>query len=227
MVYMVSDIHGCYDKYIMLLERLNMSEKDSLYVLGDTVDRGSGGIRILLDLAHRKNVFSYRGNHDHCALTLLRNFGIPNDGYGADVLMEAFRLWLSDGGHTTYEEFLSVDRPKQHVALNYLNSMPLFEEMTINGQKYFLAHTVPEKEKMLQMDKCRLFDFIMGEPEYEQTYFKDTIIVSGHTPTGFIDPEYTGRIWKGNNHIAIDCGAVFGNPLGCICLDTMEEIYVE
>ena len=55
----------------------------------------------------------------------------------------------------------------------------------------------------------------------------DAVIVTGHTPTGFIDPDYTGRIWKGNNHIAIDCGAVFGNPLGYICLDTMEEIYVE
>ena len=58
-------------------------------------------------------------------------------------------------------------------------------------------------------------------------YFEDMLIVTGHTPTGFIDPENTGQIWKGNNHIAIDCGAVFGNPLGCICLDTMEEIYVE
>ena len=58
-------------------------------------------------------------------------------------------------------------------------------------------------------------------------YFEDMLIVTGHTPTGFIDPEYAGQIWKGNNHIAIDCGAVFGNHLGCICLDTMEEIYVE
>ena len=58
-------------------------------------------------------------------------------------------------------------------------------------------------------------------------YFEDMLIVTGHTPTGFIDPEYTEQIWKGNNHIAIDCGAVFDNLLGCICLDTMEEIYVE
>ena len=35
------------------------------------------------------------------------------------------------------------------------------------------------------------------------------------------------RIYKKNNHIAIDCGAVYGNRLGCICLDTMEEFYVE
>lgn len=106
-------------------------------------------------------------------------------------------------------------------------SLPLFEELSIGGQKYFLAHTVPIKEKMLQMGVCRLWDFIMGEPEYEKAYFEDTIVITGHTPTGFIDPDYAGRIWKGNNHIAIDCGVVFGNPLGCICLDTMEEIYVD
>ena len=57
--------------------------------------------------------------------------------------------------------------------------------------------------------------------------FPDKIIVTGHTPTGFIDPKFKGKIWHKNNHIAIDCGAVFGNPLGCICLDTLEEFYVE
>ena len=227
MIYAVSDLHGCYDKYIKLLERLKMTSDDSLYILGDIVDRGSDGMKILLDLIKRKNVFSCRGNHDHCAQILLRSFAIPNDGYFADGLEETFRLWLSDGGSPTYEEFLELDESKQQAALSYLNSLPLFEELTIGGQKFFLAHTVPEKSKMLNMDNCRISDFIMGEPEYEKMYFEDMLIVTGHTPTGFIDPEYTGQIWKGNNHIAIDCGAVFGNPLGCICLDTMEEIYVE
>lgn len=227
MVYAVSDIHGCYDKYVRLLDRLNLSETDSLYILGDIVDRGEGGVRILLDLAQRKNIFSCRGNHDHGALAFLRSVRFSKDGYDTAGFMDAFRLWLSDGGNTTYQEFLSIDGTKQHEVLTYLNSMPLFEELTINGQSFFLAHTVPTKEKMLQMDHCSLFDFITGTPEYEQTYFNDKIIVSGHTPTGFIDSEYTGKIWKGNNHIAIDCGAVFGNPLGCICLDTMEEIYVD
>lgn len=230
MIYVVSDLHGCYDKYKALLDRLNLTENDSLYILGDIVDRGDGGMAILLDLAKRKNIFSYRGNHDHCAQMLLRKFAIPNDGYFADGFVEAFRAWLSDGGNATYEGFMKLDYKNRLTAINYLNSLPLFEELSIGGQKYFLAHTVPAKEKMLQMANCRLFDFIMGEPEYEKTYFEDTVVITGHTPTGFIDPDYTGRIWKGNNHIAIDCGAVFGNPLGCICLDTMEtmeEIYVE
>ena len=58
MIYAVSDLHGCYDKYIKLLERLNMTSDDSLYILGDIVDRGSDGMKILLDLVKRKNIFS-------------------------------------------------------------------------------------------------------------------------------------------------------------------------
>lgn len=226
MIYAVSDLHGCYDKYIKLLERLNMTSDDSLYILGDLVDRGSDGIKILLDLIKRDNIFSCRGNHDHAAQILLRSFAASNDGCWADGLEEAFQAWLSDGGNTTYEEFLKLDERSRRAVLSYLNTLPLFEKLTVEGRKFFLAHTVPEKAKMLNMDTCRISDFIMGEPEYEKVYFEDTLIVTGHTPTGFIDPEYTGQIWKGNNHIAIDCGAVFGNPLGCICLDTMEEIYV-
>ena len=44
MKYAVSDLHGCYDKYRKLLECLKLTENDSLYILGDIVDRGDGGM---------------------------------------------------------------------------------------------------------------------------------------------------------------------------------------
>lgn len=35
MTYAVSDIHGCYDKYIDLLHKISFGPHDMLYVLGD------------------------------------------------------------------------------------------------------------------------------------------------------------------------------------------------
>ncbi len=66
-------------------------------------------------------------------------------------------------------------------------------------------------------------------PLFEELSFADKNFFLSHTVSEkkcFIDEKYEGKIFIANNHIAVDCGAVFGDPLGCICLDTMEEIYI-
>ena len=40
MRYVIADIHGCYNEYRQLLEKIDFSQKVELYVLGDAVDRG-------------------------------------------------------------------------------------------------------------------------------------------------------------------------------------------
>lgn len=47
MRYIISDIHGCYDQYRALLEKIHFSEVDELYVLGDVVDRGPKPVKVL------------------------------------------------------------------------------------------------------------------------------------------------------------------------------------
>jgi len=227
MVYAVSDIHGCYDKFRRLLEKLSLTDNDTLYVLGDIVDRGDGGIEIIKDLMTRKNVITLRGNHDVEACQLLKSFVMSDAGFNNEELVEAFKGWLSDGGMATFEKFDKLSEEEQKAALDFLDSLPLYKKIKVGGKKYFLAHTVPECS-VFNYPKCwKPVHFVLAEPQYEQVYNEKLIIVTGHTPTSFIDLNSKGRIWKGNNHIAIDCGAVFGNPLGCICLDTMEEFYSE
>jgi len=227
MTYVMSDIHGCYDKYRHLLEQIHFSAKDTLYILGDLVDRGAQSMEVVLDVAERKNVICLRGNHDHLANLMLRRFGQGTYRKSDLPLLADFNLWLEDGGKQTYKDFRQQDAEHQQKILSYLNSLPIFEETEVGGQKYFLAHTVPGKEKLREMNTCKVPDFLFGEPEYEKEYFADTDIVTGHTPTGFIDADCKGKIWRGNNHIAMDCGAVFGNPMGCLCLETGEEFYAE
>ena len=40
MIYAVSDIHGNFDKYTKMLEKINFSPNDTLYILGDVIDHG-------------------------------------------------------------------------------------------------------------------------------------------------------------------------------------------
>lgn len=190
------------------------------------VDRGEGGIAILQDMMKRRNVISLRGNHDYLAHRLLNIISRSADLYD-DKFVELYQLWMLDGGGPTCDVFMDLPAEEQKRILAYMNSFLIYDEVETGGNRFFLAHTVPEKERMLQFDKLMWAEFIVGEPEYEKEYFSDKYIVTGHTPTGFIDEKYTGKIFKANHHIAIDCGAVFDNPLGCICLDTLEEFYAE
>lgn len=50
MNYVISDIHGCYDQFIELLDLIQLKDSDTLYVLGDVVDRGPHPIKTLLKL---------------------------------------------------------------------------------------------------------------------------------------------------------------------------------
>lgn len=71
----ISDIHGCYEEYRALLEKIHFSSQDTLYFLGDAVDRGPEPMKVVLDLAARKNVVPLLGNHDLLAWQVLDRFG--------------------------------------------------------------------------------------------------------------------------------------------------------
>lgn len=72
MRYIIADIHGCYNEYINLLKKINFSDNDILYILGDVVDRGPEPIKILQDMMKRSNVFLIIGNHEFMMYTILK-----------------------------------------------------------------------------------------------------------------------------------------------------------
>ena len=225
MTYVMSDIHGCYDKYVKMLEKIYFSEGDILYILGDVVDRGQNGMKVLLNIAEHNNIILLMGNHDQEALLLLSQLYKLIEEEVSDELLEAYQMWLADGGSSTVSEFLQLGVNEQIKILQEMKKALYYKEIVINDVKYLLAHTVPEKEELKEIKSCDLEAFLLGEPEYEKQYFEDVIIITGHTPTHYIDKNFKGKIWRGKNHIAVDCGAVYGNSLGCICLETGEEYY--
>ena len=110
MTYAISDIHGCYEEYIKLLEKINFSEDDTLYILGDICDRGEKPMEIYNDIMTRDNVIPLFGNHEHLAYINLRHL-IKND---VSKLTKDERLdlidWLTSGGKPTFSEFISLSK---------------------------------------------------------------------------------------------------------------------
>ena len=44
-IYVLSDLHGHYNIFIKMLEKINFSDDDVLYILGDCCDRGPDSLK--------------------------------------------------------------------------------------------------------------------------------------------------------------------------------------
>lgn len=231
--YVMSDLHGCYDAYLQMLEKIRFSDEDMLYVLGDVLDRGPHPIRILLDLMKRDNVVCLAGNHEEMALDCLSFLvkEITEDSVEAldTEMVEKLLNWQQNGSVPTTDEFHKLDMPTRMAVLDYIGEFDMYEEVYVGDRVYILVHAglgnfAPDKE----MWEYELDELVWQRPDYEKQYFPDKYVITGHTPTMLIEGNpRPGYIFRQNNHIAIDCGAGFGGRLGCLCLETGEEFYVE
>ena len=67
MIYVMSDIHGRIDLFEKMLNEINFSKNDKLYVIGDCIDRG-GGLKVLLKIMelHKQGQCELLwGNHEY------------------------------------------------------------------------------------------------------------------------------------------------------------------
>ena len=55
MTYVVSNLHGNYDKFTELLRTISFKDSDLMYVLGDIVDFGEQSMELIEDLSLRYN----------------------------------------------------------------------------------------------------------------------------------------------------------------------------
>ena len=229
MNYAISDLHGRYDLYKKMLERISFSDSDTLYVLGDYLDRGSDGCKIILDVANRKNVISIMGNHDLLAFYMLSKLRDKlKPGEEAD-LAEVIGAWLMDGGKPTLDAFKELSPTDQRLVLCSIADFQSYAELKVGGREFVLCHGgISGYSPDRPLSEYSVENFVFNRTDYSKPIFTgNKYLVTGHTPTAAIEGAECGRIYHANNHIAIDCGAVFDLGLGCICLDTLEEFYVK
>lgn len=234
MIYCVSDVHGCYDEFCELLEKIEFGANDELFFLGDALDRGPEPIRVIKALMVMPNAYYIYGNHDIMALSVLRPLTkeITEDSISAlpnDIFLR-YADWMRNGGEVTLQQFRALSRTDQEDILCYLEEASAYETLEHDGQLYILVHAglsnfAPTKE----MDEYTLDDLIWEHANYDKQYFPGGKIhlVTGHTPTPLMRSDKKPLVYEENGHIAIDCGCVFGGKLAAYCIETGEATYVD
>lgn len=228
MIYILSDIHGHHQRFASIMEQICLKSEDTLYVLGDIIDRNSGGIRILRRLMAMKNAKILLGNHE---FMMLRALGHPRDGETVtpEILENATAHWYRNGGQVTHNHLKLLRKTVRDEIVEHLLSLPLHYDITLNGTTYKLVHAAPEES----------FD---GDPKYRNPIHYavwkrwelddappgDYTLIFGHTPTRHYQDNDPMEVWADDRRICIDCGCAYPvGRLACLRLDDGKIFYSE
>ena len=219
----------------VILKQIKLQPTDTLYILGDVIDRHPDGIKILRWIMAQKNVKMLLGNHEYM---MLRALGHPYDE-GDDLYEDDMLLWYRNGGKVTHSAIKHQRIAIREEIFAYLKSLPLNYDLTVNGVHYILAHGAPvdEYENFRRFYANRTHFAVWKRWRFFEEQSGSYMLIFGHTPT--IDYQYDSpmKIWHGNNRIGIDCGSGFSEVpgdsysefgrLACLRLDDMAEFYSE
>ena len=229
--YVISDVHGNYEGYMEILKLINFSNKDILYVNGDVIDRGKGGIKILQHMLMQPNIYPILGNHEYAASICLRflNKEITEESIGEidEETIKNLLEWQNIGGQSTMDEFHKLSYEEKQDIIEYLDEFILYEEVKVNENEFVIVHAgLANFSVDRPLEDYEIYELIFKAPYYDTVYFPDKYLVTGHLPTKAIEENpRPNKIFMYNNHIAIDCASGYDGCVGCICLDTFEEFY--
>lgn len=218
--------------FVEVMKKINLKDTDTLYVLGDILDRGPNPIKTLLKIMEMPNAICIVGNHEYMAIECLTFLLKEVTDRSLDELdektLDNLVTWQYNGAKNTIDEFRALSVDMQEEVIEFIKDFDLYEELNVNGKDYLLVHAgLGNYEPGKDIEDYSLHDIIWKRADYGIKYFDDKTVITGHTPTQIIpDNPKPGYIFKKNNHIAIDCGAHLPQGrLAVICLETGEEFY--
>ena len=245
--YAISDIHGHFDLFQKALNIINFTGSDQLYVIGDAIDKGPDGIKLLQYIKSQGNMDLLIGNHEWLMLESINMRGLDK------CTGPQRELWLFyNGGEDTFEEYKDLSKDERIELLNWLRHRLLIKQVNVAGKEFILTHSnyLPrcvnkEYLDLKETDIWRItwMSMFRFEPEvnidnkYEQ--YKDLTFITGHVPVfkarwykeAPSDAEKTLLApFRVGNLINIDGGAAMGpemtyynNGLIILRLDDMQS----
>lgn len=224
--YVLSDVHGCAKRFHAMLQRISFSEEDTLYILGDIVDRGPEPIRLLDEIRRTPNMVMLLGNHEHMCLRY----------FSPDRTEREIRRWGLNNNLPTLKGLAGLHQSDREDLLQWIAQLPSHLEIQVNSKRFYLVHGFPGET---------LWDEVWGRPSPDALPpIPGVQVIVGHTPVcclGRDEAEENAyctrlaqlgehmRIFRGSGFWDIDCGCGYELPaarLACIRLEDEQEFYV-
>ena len=220
-IFVMSDIHGQYDLFLKMLDRIELKREDLLVIIGDICDRGKKSYEIYMKcMKMRKLGYNLKfilGNHEDMLLEDLENDYPIRYETEYSVFRNSKYFENKDMKDWHEENFLE----EIEWLVKWLKNCPLI----ISGNENIFVHAGLDLKKVLEKQEketvlwTREEFWLMENVELEE--YKGKNIYFGHTPN------INGRISKKTDRIkGIDCGAFFTHFLGCVEVKSQKEIYV-
>lgn len=228
MIYCVSDIHGYYDLFIKLLNKIKFSDSDKPIVCGDIIDKGKDSVKLAKYIFGMPNAECIAGNHEYTFLkyywALMKES--PSD---FDALLKKLQEYFPyDGNLLDWETVDAFDNLPCHLEEN----------------DFICVHAglpLDKDSRILPIEKASREQLV-----YDRTFKGESVvpqggkcILFGYTPTSYIcgkskvlayrrnDTKFGGCRISDYYKVHVDTGTWLNGVLGCFCIDDCRDFYVK
>lgn len=230
-VYACSDLHGMYDLWKQIRDYCD--ETDTIYCLGDSIDRGADGVKILIELLKDKRVKMIKGNHEDILTICVSEF---LEGH-----YENQSWWYSNGGQPTWNELKKINDYDLNYYINKINNLPDHTYyISTKGHQVFLSHAGTDlrysKSDPVLMTRAYNDPYLWDRKHFHAPHpqnMDNVYQVHGHTPVQSLaktldipmDNDNVKAIYYCDGHkIDIDMGSYVSKTAALIDLDDLNNI---
>lgn len=215
MIWIVSDVHGCFYTLQKLLDKVLFADKDAQFVfVGDYVDRGlhNKAVIDLLITLQKQGAICLRGNHDDVVDALLNDHNLHNMReyvVGPPTIRKIFSWWMLNGLDSTLDSYDVVGHrcirlPPEDIVSEWREKTPqehkeFFQNLDLywENDTHFSCHAymrpneeLPRSLRFMPSDR-RVETLWSRFPSRYGSFFPtetqwDKIGVFGHTPTNAV-----------------------------------------
>ena len=223
--YACADLHGCWNLWEQI--KKFCKEDDTIYILGDCIDRGPDGFGILQDVLNDPRVIMLCGNHEDM---MAEGLSEERDWGTGDHFMW---MWFNNGGYITYDSWQEAGRDFGWI--EKIRALPTHATYTNkDGIKILMSHSGVVPKAGWELGDCGREALLWDRNCIRAKHWHradNEVVVHGHTPIDLM-PQFDGKdieiepgaFWYCDDHrINIDTGACWNDDTVLLDLDTFDE----